>query len=49
MGCFGLPVDCRFGPGLALYPRGVLAAGVKRCALRVDPVRGLVRAGLQFI
>jgi hypothetical protein len=35
--------------GLALCPRGVLAAGVEFCVLRVDPPRGLVRAGLQLI
>jgi hypothetical protein len=35
--------------GLALHPCGVLAAGVKLCPLRVDPARGLVRAGLQLI
>jgi transposase len=44
---YRLPVGCRFGLGLALYPRGVLAAGVEFCALRVDPARSLVRAGLQ--
>jgi hypothetical protein len=27
----------------------VLAAGVKLCPLRIDPARGLVRAGLQLI
>jgi hypothetical protein len=37
--CLGLPLD----------PRGVLAAGVKLGPLRVDPARGLVRAGLQLI
>jgi hypothetical protein len=49
MGRFRLPVGCRFGLGLALYPCTVLAAGVELCALRVDPARGLVRAGLQLI
>lgn len=49
MGRFGLPVECRPGLGLAFYPSGVLVAGVERCALRVDPARSLVRAGLQLI
>jgi hypothetical protein len=35
--------------GLALCPRGVLTASVEFCALRADPSRGLVRAGLQLI
>ena len=46
---FGLPVGLRLGVGLSLDPRGVLAAGVKLGPLRVDPARGLVRAGLQLI
>jgi hypothetical protein len=49
IGRFGPQIDCRIGPGLALCPRGVLAAGVERCPLRVDPACGLVRAGLQLI
>jgi hypothetical protein len=49
IGCFGPQIDCRIGLGLALCPRGVLAAGVERCPLRVDPACGLVRAGLQLI
>jgi hypothetical protein len=49
IGRFRLLADCRFGLGLTLCPRGVLAAGVELCALRVDPARGLVRAGLQLI
>ena len=48
-GRFRLPVGCRFDLGLALYPRGALAAGAGLRALRVDPARGLVRAGLQLI
>jgi hypothetical protein len=43
-----LPVSFRFGLDLAFNSRGVLAAGVEFCPLRVDPARGLVRAGLQL-
>jgi hypothetical protein len=49
IGRFDPQIDCRIGLGLALCPRGVLAAGVERCPLRVDPACGLVRAGLQLI
>jgi hypothetical protein len=49
IGCFRPLAGCRFGLGIALCPRGALAAGVELCALLVDPARGLVRAGLQFV
>ena len=48
MGHFNLPAGLRLGLGLPLHPRSVLTAGVKLCPLRVDPARGLVRAGLQL-
>jgi hypothetical protein len=46
---YRLPAGCRFRLGLALSPRGVLAAGVERFALRVDPARSLARADLPLI
>jgi hypothetical protein len=49
IGRFRLPVSLRPDLGLPLHPRGVLAAGVKLCPLRVDPARGLVRAAMQLI
>jgi hypothetical protein len=41
IGRFRLPVGLRLGLGFPLHPRGVLAAGVKLCPLRIDPARGL--------
>ncbi len=44
-----LPSSFRLGLCFPLDPRGVLAAGIELCPLRVDAARGFVRAGLQLI